>query len=323
MGKWLTKRAAFVGAALIVGLSAVVVLAQPVIAEMKLRFFDSYLTVNYDSNPNTVGMTKILEVDGADAIVTVNGELNVTGAVGTYWTDTFDQGDEGAEATLQLDGTVADLSTGVYNMFYGANGTKILFASLGAGQTLNLDMTATGLDITGDATDTEGYELILGQLGASSRTFVIGEDPAFYTCATLAIADVSDAVELGVGFRRPEVINATWDNYLDGAWIGFNSEVNPAQYATTTQNDDTTVDTELTGDTMADADEDRLCVFVSAAGVVTYTIDGVAPASAVAFTFDDGDPVVPNIRHLHGTSSASGIVITEWTVGYTAAGVNP
>ena len=56
---------------------------------------------------------------------------------------------------------------------------------------------------------------------------------------------------------------------------------------------------------------------MSAAGVVTYTNNGAAPTATAAFTFDDGDSLIPFIIVQQGADVTTSTEITEWEVGYT------
>jgi hypothetical protein len=55
---------------------------------------------------------------------------------------------------------------------------------------------------------------------------------------------------------------------------------------------------------------------VSEAGVASYKIDGAAPKKvpATAFTFDEGDVVVPFFHLIHGASPAA-VHLQSWEVG--------
>lgn len=230
----------------------------------------------------------------------------------------FDEGASKGLATLQLDGTAADGSTGIYNIaYYGRN--AFVYAALGAGQTADILADANGLDITGDSADNEGYEVMAGVLGASGRPFIVGTDPAFYTCATVTIADVSDTDEFYLGFRRPETVNATYDNYLDLVSIGIAASAATAAIQIETIDDNAANVTTDTTDTWADAATKVLCIYVSSAGVVTYKINGAAPTVTAAVTIDDGDPMIPFIRLLHAASSPAGAVVGEWEAGLQEA----
>lgn len=172
-------------------------------------------------------------------------------------------------------------------------------------------------DISGDDQNDEGVQAIFGMSGASGSPFIIGEDPAFYACVKAAIADVSGTDDFHVGFRRAEVATANFDDYNDLATIGIVGSSNPATIYLETIDDNAATTSTDTTNTWADGATKTLCVLVSAAGVVTYTINGSAPATTAAFTFDDADPVVPFIYFLNNAGDAAGEVdIYEWEIGY-------
>ena len=66
-----------------------------------------------------------------------------------------------------------------------------------------------------------------------------------------------------------------------------------------------------------DAATKTLKVLVSAAGVVTYTINGAAPTVTHAFTFDAADVVVPYIRIEHSASPTE-VNLISMKIGYQA-----
>lgn len=171
-----------------------------------------------------------------------------------------------------------------------------------------------GIDIGMDQTDNDGVELCV-PLGANSpHNFVIGTDPAFFCRARLSIADVSGTDDMLVGFRRREAFQAAVDDYADMAALNV---ISGALNIETILNGAATVTTDTTN-TWADAATHTLEVRVSAAGVVTYLYDDVAPATVAAFTFDNGDPVVPFIYALQAADLSGDIVILEWECGYQA-----
>ena len=61
-----------------------------------------------------------------------------------------------------------------------------------------------------------------------------------------------------------------------------------------------------------------LKVLVSAAGVVTATIDGVAPTAPLALTFDNADVVMPFIHFLHDTTTPGEIALLSLKCGFQA-----
>jgi hypothetical protein len=260
----------------------------------------------------------IIEIEGKDALAIGRDQMDVM--VSRADASVIEHFSEGAAGkglyTIQSDGTVTDGATGVQNVLYTGSGNRFMFASLGAGQTILPVMAAGGLDISGDATDDEGYEISTGWLGASGRPFIIGTDPAFQFCADVTFTDISDTDDWHMGFRKLELTNAAFNDYTDYATIGTIGEANPATiFIETALNNAGDASTDTT-QTVADATEVKWCVKVSAAGVVTYTHNGAAPTVTAAFTFDDGDMVIPFIWSLHGTSSSMGAVIGRWDVGF-------
>lgn len=208
--------------------------------------------------------------------------------------------------------TCAGDSTTVPQLLQFGDGLRLMSFPIGTA-TIPPVMTATGLDITGDLTNDEGFEVAGGVLGATGRPFVIGDDPAFYFCATVKITDVSGTDDLQVGFRTLEPFTAAFDDYNNAAAF---SVISGTIYIETIDDNAATTSTSTTN-TWADAASKKLCVNISGAGVVTYTIDGAAPTTTAAFTWDDGDAVIPFVRVLHDTDVAETTAISKWEVGYT------
>jgi hypothetical protein len=187
----------------------------------------------------------------------------------------------------------------------------------GTAQTILPVMDANGLDISGDQVAAESYEMFAGTLGASGRPAVIGVDPAFYFCATVKIADVSGASKMLVGWRSAtQTQTATITTYLNYATIGTNGTANPNTVFVMTGNDDTDVSTDTTN-TVADGESHVYCVGVGAAGAAYTSLDGVSPTATMpAFSFDDGDSVIPFITLTQGSDLTEAVDILEWRVGY-------
>lgn len=189
------------------------------------------------------------------------------------------------------------------NMFeYHIKGTQTILAPV---------LTATGLDINMDQTDNDGVELSMGITAKSRHSFIIGTDGPFKFRVKFKIADVSGTDDCAIGFRKAAAYAANIDDYTDMAVLNvisgaINIETIDDNAATTTT--DTT-------DTWADGETHELQVNVSAAGVVTYKIDGVAPTTTAAFTFDNGDTVVPFMFFLNATDVAGAVELIEWECG--------
>ena len=68
--------------------------------------------------------------------------------------------------------------------------------------------------------------------------------------------------------------------------------------------------------TGGDAGTTTLKILVSAAGVVTATIDGGAPAAPLAYTFDTTDVICPFIYVLHGPTTPGTVHIDNMSCGF-------
>jgi hypothetical protein len=179
---------------------------------------------------------------------------------------------------------------------------------IGAGQTLIVPILSTananytGVNVAGDQTDTEGFEYNWGAANVNSRNaFTIGTSAAFFLEWQFQIEDVSGAGQVGIGFRKSEANNATMTSYTDYAWIGMSSADSATAIQLKTELNSGGTTTTNTTDAWADAAVKTLRINVSAAGVVTYLIDGVAPSVTAAFTFDTADVVVPYFRCIQST----------------------
>lgn len=186
---------------------------------------------------------------------------------------------------------------------YHMLGTQTIVApSLGVG----------GLDVSLDNTDNDGAEFCLGINSANKGVFTVGTDAAFYAKMTFSIADVSGTDDCAFGFRKVEAYQANIDDYDEMAALNVisgNITIETILNAGDTTSTDTTED-------WADAATHTLEVYVSAAGVVTYKIDGSAPATTAAFTFDDAEVVVPFFYYVHATTTPGTIVLKEFECGH-------
>lgn len=235
------------------------------------------------------------------------------GPVGVGYRETFGYGD--GKGITQLDGGTGGACAGNTTTVpclatFGSGVTLAWFPVVTA--TLELDMDATGVDISSDVVDNDGVELVGGVLGASGRPFIVGDDPAFYFCATIFVDDVSGTDDLHMGFRQTELFTAVFDDYTDLASIGPMSGNITIE---TILNNAGTTTTDTTDDWADDATK-KLCTYVSGAGVVTYTIDGDAPTTTAAYSFADGLPVVPFVHYIHATTTPDEIILSLWEVGY-------
>lgn len=171
-----------------------------------------------------------------------------------------------------------------------------------------------GLNIAQDLTDDDGIEYNHGVGANTPIQFTVGTDPAFFCRCRFTIADVSGTDDCAFGFRKREANQAAIDNYDEMAALNVISGDITIE---TILNNAATTSTDTTNN-WADGETHALAVYVSSAGVVTYTIDDAAPAATAAFTFDSGEVVIPFFYFLHAATSPGAITLLEWEVGYQA-----
>jgi len=172
--------------------------------------------------------------------------------------------------------------------------------------------SASGLNVGMDQTDNDGVEITHGITSRARPYFTVGTDSAFYFEVTFSIATVAGTDDCLVGFRKSEAYQGAVDDYDEMAALNvIAGDIN----IETILNDGATTTTDTT-DNWADAESHRLRVNVSDAGVVTYQIDGSAPTTTAAFTFDSGEKVIPFFFLTQANAAQTGALnITKWEVG--------
>jgi len=183
------------------------------------------------------------------------------------------------------------------------NGTQTLLGPV---------LSADGLVISLDLTDDEGANIDQGITALCKSAVTVGEVAAALRIK-FKVADVSGLDGCYLGWRKLAARNDDVTAYTDFAVIG------PISGAITTMTDLNGSGSEVitdTSDAWTDGEVHTLEVRVSAAGVVSYSIDGVAPtvAPAVDFTFDDGDVIIPFWQHIHATTTPGAITWQEYHV---------
>jgi hypothetical protein len=191
------------------------------------------------------------------------------------------------------------------------NGPVWEYHILGTQTIVSPTMGVGGLDVNMDQTDNDGVEVCLGINAANKGVFTVGTDAAFYAKMAFSIADVSGTDDCAFGFRKVEAYQANLDDYDEMACLNVISGNITIE---TILNGGVTTSTDTTND-WADAATHTLEVFVSAAGVVTYKIDGSAPTTTAAFTFDDAEVVVPFFYFLNASDVAGEVVLKEFECG--------
>lgn len=202
--------------------------------------------------------------------------------------------------------TATNVVTTPKTVLYATNiGTQTLLAPKSA---------ATGLEIGGDQTSWDGFEINLQNPGNTDAKFLFtawSEPVGFYIEAQFSVADVSWVWELLIGFKKNETVAAARSTYTDYACIGLVWA--KIETATDLNNAwETLVDSTQT---VADAGIVTLRVEVDSDRKVHFTCANSATASMASptvsqeFTFDSSDVLVPFIRFLHTTDVAWSVIM--------------
>jgi hypothetical protein len=217
-----------------------------------------------------------------------------------------------APVTNENDGTVTSGATGATNVMVFPTSAFEYFI-LGSGETLLAPtISATGLLCSLSLTNNMGAEYTQGITARSPHAYTVGTH-ACYLKVGLIQADVSGEDFCAVGFRKTQAYQTALDSYTDFACL--NNDKGNIMVRTDVNNaGETSTDTT---DDWADGEGHTLEVYVSAAGVASYKIDGAAPTAipVAAFTFDTGDVIVPFFFLLHDTTTPGAVTLTKWECG--------
>ena len=173
--------------------------------------------------------------------------------------------------------------------------------------------TGTSLGMTWEQADTNnlGYQFVM-----CHRSFkgIDGSTPAFYMKHKLKIGTVGSLDYCMAGFRLKSQTHVADPKatYTDYACLDVdNGDVK----VETALNNSTATPTDST-DNWADGEVHTIEVYVSAAGVATFKLDGVAPTvNTHTFTFDDGDIVTPFFVAMKDAGAGADVVHIELEVG--------
>lgn len=217
-------------------------------------------------------------------------------------------------------GGVATGATGDINLLSFKEGIIMEQFIIGGGQTIIKPvMDASGLLCSLDLVATEGAEYNFGAARSLSEfAFTIGTSAAFFFEVEMTLADISGGNPYFIGFRKAEANNGTYTAYTDAYALGMHdvtSSTNLTLYSELNSGGSTLQDS-TTAWTGGDGGTVTMKVLVSAAGVVTATIDGGAPAAPLAYTFDNADVVCPFIHLVHGATLPGAIHLVSLDVGF-------
>lgn len=219
----------------------------------------------------------------------------------------FTEGASKGLAILAATGLAYSTTADAHNdIYYGGQQLKFVTITTATG-TFTPAADAEGLDLTVGGGDNDALDIYGGAEGAAGRAFIIGTDPAFKFCATWKVFDVTGTDHMYCGFRTIQAPDDPISQYTDYCAIGHIS----GNYGT---QDKTTGATDSGADTIADNDTDEWCTSVSAAGLCSYTIDGVAAESVDTHTLGDGIPVVPFCTLRNSADLADDTWLTSWVV---------
>tara|TARA_Y100000310_G_scaffold344275_1_gene456147 strand:- start:580 stop:1362 length:783 start_codon:yes stop_codon:yes gene_type:complete len=203
------------------------------------------------------------------------------------------------------DGTAQDTVIHSY-----ADGLNMTWSAVVA-QAINRPAPTTrGINYAGDQTNNDGIELVYSCSTVKGREgidrFTVGKQ-AFYAELTFSIAVVAGTDVGNFGFRKVEALQADLHDYDEMAGLFPISGNISIQ---TILNNAATVTTDTTDD-WANTGIHTLGVYVDKAGAVTYTIDGAAPTTTVAFSFDAGEVVTPFLHFLQASGAQTGALVLE------------
>lgn len=255
----------------------------------------------------------------ADGVVYVNHDGGATSwrpvlRANTTWIEHFTQSP--IMQSIADTGAVPSGAGAAVNLMSLQGGEIMQQFMIGAGQTIIAPrMDAVGLLVSLDLTVAEGAEYNWGTTPISKHAYTVGTSPAIAFIMSFAVADVTGAGPILMGFRKQEANNANYAAYTDYAAIGLNNAVNPGTIIIEDRlNSGAAVQTNTTN-AWADLANHTLRVNISATGVVTYSIDSAAPIATHAFTFDNGDVIMPFFHFVHAAAAPGAIEWTDMVVG--------
>ena len=201
------------------------------------------------------------------------------------------------------DGTAADTVLHTY-----ADGLSMTWSAVVA-QAINRPApTTTGINYAGDQTNNDGIELVYSCTTTKGREgvdrFTVGRQ-AFSAEMEFSIATVAGTDVGNFGFRKVEALQADLHDYDEMAGLFPISGDIKIQ---TILNNAATVTTDTTAN-WADGEVHSLKVMVDKEGAVTYAIDGAAPSTTAAFSFDAGEVVTPFIHFLQASGAQTGALV--------------
>jgi len=210
---------------------------------------------------------------------------------------------------IDADSTVADGTDSTIHQY--PDGLRLHCSALGTQTILIPAAATTGMNYAFDQTDNDGLQWCASMTGHKGHPgvdrFTVGTHGAFYAELKFSIATVAGTDDCAFGFRKVEALQANVDDYDEMAALNVISGNITIE---TILNNAGTTSTDTTAN-WADGETHTLRIDVSSAGVVTYKIDGSAPATTAAFTFDSGEVVTPFFFQLQANGAQTGALVLQ------------
>lgn len=252
-------------------------------------------------------MTKLSTVQTARKVQMIANQLQVNELYNDFKSEYF--------VGMAESGKALPASTdAVVNIIQFKDGTQLKVRNINAQTLLVPAPSNSGLNIAGDQTATDGWELSPTYAGNTNDPFVftVGTDAPFYIKGTLNVADVSGTAECLFGFRKNAAFQAALSSYTDYAVMNLNAG---NVYTQTRLNTGTASDVDSTVN-VADGVSVTFEIRVNQFGVVEFLVDGETPTVDQDFTFDDGDVVIPFFRLIQDTDLTGDVFLSNVEIGY-------
>ena len=207
-----------------------------------------------------------------------------------------------------IDGTAGDTTLHQY-----ADGFECTLYPIVAQDNDAPGMTTTGADYAYEQDDDDGIEWRMSDNTCKGREgidrFTVGKQ-AFSAELEFSIADVTGTDDCAFGFAKVEAHVAAIDGRDESAVLNV---IAGAINIETILNNGSTTTTDTT-DAWLDTEIHRLKVLVSKAGAVTYQIDGAAPTTTAAFSFDANEVVTPSFYLIQAATLSGAVIHRKLTI---------
>ena len=240
---------------------------------------------------------------------------HLTGATnlnsGPWFQKKFNEGaSKGLSLYTPLSAAYSTTADAVNVLAYGHDFQAHFVTNTTATGTITPAGTATGLDLNaGSPGNSDEWTMTMGMAGATGGMIIPGTTPAWKACVTANITDVSEAAGFWLLVTTPGVhvdLSTADPNYTSYAGIG----IEQTDFVVS-DNTDGAVDTTTNA---ADATEFEACVYGSAAGVITYYLDGSQTAAAATHTLGDGVPHVVRLQGLNHTGTEAPMNVVAFSL---------